>query len=255
MPSRRTARKPKQLRYEGLRAARREHAPDAAPSPTQIRQKDPGPEPQRAPAHRARGDRRDHQRPAHEQQRDAERLGDRGGHGRPRDPGPARVAVRQSGEPPAEQLQRTGVEAELGAQGLQELGAGLAVGLARLEDGAGGVGAGQPGQQPDAAQQRPREREAPQRAQAGGPPGAQAGEPRRARPGEPPGAQPGGPPARARPDRPPRARPDRPPRARPGGPRPGPRAAQRRVPVPTSVRSYGSRITPRTEAPMPWMIR
>ncbi|GAA1152585.1 hypothetical protein GCM10009579_86880 [Streptomyces javensis] len=41
-PSRRTGRKPKYAQYEGFRPARREHAPDAAPSPAKIHQKPPG---------------------------------------------------------------------------------------------------------------------------------------------------------------------------------------------------------------------
>jgi hypothetical protein len=40
-PSRRTGRKPKYVQYEVSRPARREHAPNAAPSPTEIRQKGP----------------------------------------------------------------------------------------------------------------------------------------------------------------------------------------------------------------------
>ncbi|CAM5735592.1 hypothetical protein SALBM311S_03952 [Streptomyces alboniger] len=120
-----------------------------------------GAEPQGAGADQRGGDGGDREGHRHQQQGHPEGL-ENGGRdlvaGQPR---PAGVPVPQSAEPLSEQGERASIQVELGADVGQDLGGGVAVGRACLEDGERRIGPGQPGQQADAAHQGDRERGPP----------------------------------------------------------------------------------------------
>lgn len=119
-------------------------------------------QPQGAGADRRGRDRRHDECGGHQQQRDAEGLDDGRGDLGAGDPRAARVTVRQPAEPLPQELRRARVEAEFVPYGRQYLRRGVAFGRARLEDRERRVGARQPRQQTDAAQQGDGEQDAPE---------------------------------------------------------------------------------------------